>query len=571
MSALPQRQQRGEMALGVLRALGGLVGLRAGGGREPGLRRRVQLLLLLLLLRGTTVLDGTAAGPALGNEARLGAGPGVVEVGVEVLLDAVGEDLDGAAAVPAPLVVAGPAAGGARRGLAVVEPVEDAAPDLHRLLQLAAPADAHDADAEARADVGRALPGHARRRVAARADRGPELEPALERVPDGDDLELLVVPVAEVAGALHGGAQLVAGRVPIAHAADGHAVAAQQAHAERGRVGDDVDAGGAQLGDAEGGQQLVLDGEVGVRHDGVEGLAGLAQHAVGEGREHLERIAGDADVPDGALLVAQAPQLAHGLQDLVFGDELDVVAVDQVEVRALETVQAARHALAHPGAGVVEGVVADAADLGDEEDVVAGEVGVDEVGVEGGAEDLLGGAVVGGGVESAHAELERLLDEAGGVELVGVGVVLVVEGRGAEDEGRQDGRQRDPRGFGGHGPKCMQKSEGGCHAWPSRTAMRGKSGTISEATSARSKEEGGRDALGGCCGQDMVGGSEGRRRDARGAVVGRKRTGRRRQRSSGRSEEAKTAGVWSRYGGRREEKWERTKSVKRRRGGQRRS
>jgi len=63
-------------------------------------------------------------------------------------------------------------------------------------------------------------------------------------------------------------------------------------------------------------------------------------------------------------------------------------------------------------------------------------------GGEGGAEDGFGGAVVGGGVEGGDTGGEGAVDEQSGREGEGVGVVLVVEGCGAEDERGEDGGER---------------------------------------------------------------------------------------------------------------------------------
>jgi hypothetical protein len=51
------------------------------------------------------------------------------------------------------------------------------------------------------------------------------------------------------------------------------------------------------------------------------------------------------------------------------------------------------------------------------------------------AEEGFRGAVVGRGIEGADAEVEGAPDDGVGGEGVGVGVVLVIEGCGAADEG----------------------------------------------------------------------------------------------------------------------------------------
>lgn len=49
------------------------------------------------------------------------------------------------------------------------------------------------------------------------------------------------------------------------------------------------------------------------------------------------------------------------------------------------------------------------------------------------ADEIFGGAVVRRGIEGANAEGEGAVDDTGSREGIGVGVVLVVEGCGAED------------------------------------------------------------------------------------------------------------------------------------------
>ncbi len=234
----------------------------------------------------------------------------------------------------------------------------------------------------------------------------------------------------------------------------------EQAHAQHARVEHDVDARGPEpreragraapppvhLGRAE---RPVLHGEVAVAHDGVEGLAGLAEDQLGEVAEHGHGEAADADVAQEAVLVAQAAQLAHGGEDLGGGDELDVVGVDEVEVGGVEAPEAAQDRVADVGGGVVEllaGDAGDAAGLGDDAEAVAGHgeglrVGRGGGGVrdggQGGAEERLGRAVVRGRVEGGDAELDRARDDASVGHLRRVADVLVVEGRRAEDQRRQ--------------------------------------------------------------------------------------------------------------------------------------
>lgn len=79
--------------------------------------------------------------------------------------------------------------------------------------------------------------------------------------------------------------------------------------------------------------------------------------------------------------------------------------------------------------GVVEGGGPDAADFGYERE---GRAGREDVG-EGSAQEGLGRAVVGGGVEGGYAEVDGALDDRGGGHGVRVGDVLAVEGCCAED------------------------------------------------------------------------------------------------------------------------------------------
>lgn len=75
--------------------------------------------------------------------------------------------------------------------------------------------------------------------------------------------------------------------------------------------------------------------------------------------------------------------------------------------------------------------------------------------VEGLANEVFSRAVVGGCIEGADAEGKGAVDNTSSGEGVGIGVILVVEGCGAEDEGRKDL---------GDGGSCRRHDEENCCA-----------------------------------------------------------------------------------------------------------
>lgn len=87
----------------------------------------------------------------------------------------------------------------------------------------------------------------------------------------------------------------------------------------------------------------------------------------------------------------------------------------------------------HPGGRVVELGAADAADFGEEDVGGARVVGAHAGRGEGIAEELFGGAVVGGGVEGADAEGEGALDDLVCWQRERIEVILGVEGRSPAD------------------------------------------------------------------------------------------------------------------------------------------
>lgn len=109
------------------------------------------------------------------------------------------------------------------------------------------------------------------------------------------------------------------------------------------------------------------------------------------------------------------------------------MAVYDVQIRGVQTLQAALHGIAHPRGAVIKLGGADAPDLREEEVGRARVRGCDGGCGEGGTEEGFGGSVVGRGVEGSHALVERAGDDLRGGEREGVGVVLIVEGRGAAD------------------------------------------------------------------------------------------------------------------------------------------
>ncbi|CAH0056058.1 unnamed protein product [Clonostachys solani] len=300
--------------------------------------------------------------------------------------------------------------------------VYHAPPYLIGLVQLRNAGHAHDADAHPSRAPDAALPLV---RDGRRAELGAYPGPVVHRPPDGHLLEVLPLRLGDLRQTITCAAELRRRR---------------ETHAEHAGVGDDVDAGVGEaleeLGVAEAG---VLDAEVAVGLDGVDGLAGLPVDHLGEGGEHVDGVAADADVAEDAILVAQPAELCDGGEDLARGDELGVVGVDEVEVGGAQAVQAAVDGGADGDGRVVKGLGVDAAGLCEEE--VGGARGLD--GLEGVAEEVLGGAVVGGRVEGSDAVGEQGLADDGDVGHVrGIGVVLRVEGGRAEDQRRQDRRQR---------------------------------------------------------------------------------------------------------------------------------
>ena len=120
------------------------------------------------------------------------------------------------------------------------------------------------------------------------------------------------------------------------------------------------------------------------------------------------------------------------------------MAVDEVEVRRVQTIEGALDAGADARRGVVEVCGSHAARLCDEEEGGAWR-GVGDS-RESGAEEEFGGAVVGGCVEGVEAEREGAGDDGGGGHGLGVGYVLVVESGGADDERGKDGGEGRSRG-----------------------------------------------------------------------------------------------------------------------------
>ncbi|KAI4136215.1 MAG: hypothetical protein LQ340_008138, partial [Diploschistes diacapsis] len=272
-----------------------------------------------------------------------------------------------------------------------------------------------------------------RRRIPAAANRRPLAHPALQRPPDGQGLQAMAPPVHPLAGPPHRLPQPLRRRVPVALAADRHAVGPQQAHAQHGGVGDDVDAGGAQARQGARGQARALQRVAGVALHGVQRLAGVAQHALGQVGQHAHGVAGDADVAERAVLVAHAAQLAHRAHHLRPAHELDVVAVHHVHVAGAQPRQAARHRPPQPPRRVVERREPQPPGFRDEE-VRAARVRRGHGRVrERRAEERLRRAVVGGRVEGADPVREGAGDDGRRREDGRVRIVLAVEGAGAAD------------------------------------------------------------------------------------------------------------------------------------------
>src|SRR5690606_26391655 len=105
------------------------------------------------------------------------------------------------------------------------------------------------------------------------------------------------------------------------------------------------------------------------------------------------------DVPNEPL-APHLPQLTHRLEDVLWRDKLDVMAVHQIQVPDTQPPQALLDAGPHPGARIIKFARADPARLGDQEHALP----LRAARREGSAEEDLRGAVVGGGVEGADAE-----------------------------------------------------------------------------------------------------------------------------------------------------------------------
>lgn len=113
------------------------------------------------------------------------------------------------------------------------------------------------------------------------------------------------------------------------------------------------------------------------------------------------------------------------------------MTVHDVQIACAQPLQGSLHAVAHPFCGIVELAAGDAPDFC--EDVVGFARVRGRAGVERGAEQGFGGAVVGRGVEGADAEVEGAADDGGGGDGGDGGVVLGVEGCGAADERGEGG------------------------------------------------------------------------------------------------------------------------------------
>ena len=188
------------------------------------------------------------------------------------------------------------------------------------------------------------------------------------------------------------------GRVPGWHAALG-----EQAHAGRRGV-DDADALALEVG-GEVAERSVVEFVVA---EGQHGLDDAGLGAVEDGLVDAEREAGDADVADDALLF-QAEQGRQGfVEDLVVVGELDVVALDQVDVIDAEALQAVLDA----ALGGRTRVIVVAARFGVAADLRGEQVRVARHAFQRAAEAEFRESLAVGGrdVDEVHAALERGLD-----------------------------------------------------------------------------------------------------------------------------------------------------------------
>jgi len=194
--------------------------------------------------------------------------------------------------------------------------------------------------------------------------------------------------------------------------------------------------------------------------EGQHGLDDAGLGAVEDGFVDAERQAGDANVADDALLF-QAEQGWQGfIEDLVVVGELDVVALDQVDVIDAEALQAVLDA----ALGGTTGVIVVAAWLG-----VAADLGGEQVGIawhafQRAAEAEFGeGLAIGwGDVDEVHAAFERGLNGGDAVverDLAEDGA----EGGGAEAEnGNLEAGGAERAGFHGGGNDCRKAVRAPC-------------------------------------------------------------------------------------------------------------
>ena len=183
------------------------------------------------------------------------------------------------------------------------------------------------------------------------------------------------------------------------------------------------DATAGQQGKQLVGEAGVLQGVLVVAEDDIE--IGLLKDEA----EQLHRIARDADEPHLARLLELAERGERFVDNLLYGDELDVVAETDIEVVGPETVETDIDAFGHAFGTEVEMGQVVAAELGAEEIVVAGDI------AKGDAEEDLAhaSAIEGRGVDEIEPDIESDADAAEGF-VEGDGAELLAEGGGAETE-----------------------------------------------------------------------------------------------------------------------------------------
>jgi hypothetical protein len=111
------------------------------------------------------------------------------------------------------------------------------------------------------------------------------------------------------------------------------------------------------------------------------------------------------------------------------------MGIHEIQVRRTQALQTPTHTVSYPSGGVIELIARDATSLCDEEVAVSGRRRSELS--EGVAEEKLGGAIIGRCIETENIVGKGASDNVGIGHVGGIGVILVVEGGGPEDERRE--------------------------------------------------------------------------------------------------------------------------------------